>query len=693
MPRPAPSAAKADTRRFSPGMLVTRQASQSSNDPYEFVMSTDDVDRMGDVVDVDGIDLRAFRTNPVALWNHDTDSPIGTWGALRKEGGKLIGKLTLAAEATSPLIDRLRQLIEQRILRAVSIGFRALKVEPTGAGSGLRFLKSELVECSLVSIPANAAALRVRSLCPHSADREIFTGQSGATGSSVRTRANQPSPQRRQLASADGAKAMPRTIAERITALQTRSASIDDELNAIQEAAANDDDRDFSADELASMEVLTTEKVAVTDNIKTLTQLENTLASKAEPAGAGAAAGAGRLRSPATPAREEKAGFMIGKLAAVTALSHITKQPVDRIIAQRYANDDRVAACMGYVQRAAVQIADTTTPGWAAELVTHDVAAFMADLTNVSVFAALRARASTVSVSLDGVGSITIPSRSNQGNLAGAWVGETGVIPVLQGTFAAAKLEPTKLAAITTFSKELMNASNETIESVLRAGLRDDTADVLDKNLLDNVAKRVGVRPAGLQVGANSDASGGPDSVAADLLAAVGPIIAANGGRDIVLIMNPQQALGLKFATNMLGLPAFPEVGQGNLAGYPLITSNNVPVGTVVVLDAADFASAAGVPDFTVSEEATLTMANADGTAPTQAITSGGVVDVPGQVGPDLGIKVAGGAVGAGTANVVAMSMFQQWAIALRMVIPVHWSMRRPGMVSVITGVDWGGTP
>ena len=239
MPQGLNPTAHSETRPpFARGLLVSREARQSAGDPYEFVMSTDDVDRMGDVVDIDGIDLKAFKTNPIALWQHQADSPIGTWENLKKTAGQLVGKLRLADPGTSPLIDRLRQLIEQRILRAVSIGFRALAGVPTGDGFGLRFTETELVEASLVSIPANAAALRIRTLAPHPADPEIFSGQAGATGSNMRTRAGLPS-QRRNLAPPVRDKPMPRTIAERIVAHQTRSASIDDELNRIQETAAN----------------------------------------------------------------------------------------------------------------------------------------------------------------------------------------------------------------------------------------------------------------------------------------------------------------------------------------------------------------------------------------------------------------------------------------------------------------------
>jgi HK97 family phage major capsid protein len=477
---------------------------------------------------------------------------------------------------------------------------------------------------------------------------------------------------------------MPRTIAEQITETQTRSTSIDDELTTIMDAAS-DENRDLSPDEVDRMAVLNGEKTIVVKRLETLQDTEATLAARARPAHG---APVQRLAVPAVAHRAEKPGAMIGKLALVAAFSHVTKQPPDRIIATRYAADDRVAACHDFITRSASGIADTTTPGWAAELVRQDVAAFMDDLVAISVFAALRGRPSTVS--LNGMGNISVPGR-NRGGLGGAWVGEAGAIPVLGGSLFAAKLEPTKLGGITTFSRELMNATNDEIETILRNGLREDTANVLDVALLDAAAKVPGVRPAGLQNGAPSAPSLGPGDVLADLRAAIDPIIAAGGGRDIILIMNPSQKLALEFSQNALGLLEFPTVSaNGTLLGRPIIDSINVPLGVVIVLDAADFANQTGMPEFMVSEEATLTMASADATAPTQAVSGTGTIGTPFEVLPDGGIRVDGGPTGPGTAGAQVMSMFQQWSVAVRLVVPVHWTMRRTGMVSVITAVDWG---
>lgn len=133
---------------------------QNPDDPMEFVLSTDEVDRMGDIVEQNW-DLSAFKANPIALYQHNSDLPIGTWKNVKVVGGKLLGKLQLAAEGTSPLIDTVRSLVSQKILKAVSVGFQVEKYEPLKDGDGYLLKNPSLHEVSLVSVPANASALAV----------------------------------------------------------------------------------------------------------------------------------------------------------------------------------------------------------------------------------------------------------------------------------------------------------------------------------------------------------------------------------------------------------------------------------------------------------------------------------------------------------------------------------------------------
>ena len=82
---------------------------------------------------------------------------------MRLEDNALRGQLVLAREGASSRVDEIRELVEAGILRAVSVGFRPLEyaARPGSKSGGKIYLRSELMEASLVSIPANPNALAV----------------------------------------------------------------------------------------------------------------------------------------------------------------------------------------------------------------------------------------------------------------------------------------------------------------------------------------------------------------------------------------------------------------------------------------------------------------------------------------------------------------------------------------------------
>lgn len=130
-------------------------------DTKTFVLSAETPDRVGDVVIQRGIDLTNFKQNPVALVQHERKAlPIGVWKNIRVQGDATLADLHLATVGTSRIADLARGLIDQGILRAVSVGFMALesiRLEPRGT----KFLKSELLEASLVSVPMHPRAVMV----------------------------------------------------------------------------------------------------------------------------------------------------------------------------------------------------------------------------------------------------------------------------------------------------------------------------------------------------------------------------------------------------------------------------------------------------------------------------------------------------------------------------------------------------
>ncbi len=123
----------------------------------EFVCSTPVQDRHGTIVKQKWR-LEWFNQNPIALFGHDSRSPIGRW-ELGVKGGKLRGRLFFAHGDADA--DKYLNLAKQGVLRAVSVGFipHSYKWEMHDDVEVLVFDDNELLEVSLVSIPANPEAL------------------------------------------------------------------------------------------------------------------------------------------------------------------------------------------------------------------------------------------------------------------------------------------------------------------------------------------------------------------------------------------------------------------------------------------------------------------------------------------------------------------------------------------------------
>lgn len=166
-------------------MSTIRKASVAGKrDGMTFVLSDETPDRMGDVIKADGWVLTNFKKNPIALFGHRSDFVVGNWANLRVENTALLGDLQPAARGTSPRIDEVVSLLDADVLRAVSVGFRPIKSEPRDPEkpfAGELFIKQELVECSVVAVPANPNALAVAKSLNISDDvRKLVFAATGA---------------------------------------------------------------------------------------------------------------------------------------------------------------------------------------------------------------------------------------------------------------------------------------------------------------------------------------------------------------------------------------------------------------------------------------------------------------------------------------------------------------------------------
>jgi hypothetical protein len=131
---------------------------------YTFVASTSQLDRDNDRIDARGWDLDAFmRAGGPVLLNHDAGSLPVARGVPRRDGDRLLMDVTFPEPGKSARSDEARAMPHHGSLAAMSVGFRP-KVRPIPNGRGGHdFPSAELLEVSLLPIPANPHAVRVRS--------------------------------------------------------------------------------------------------------------------------------------------------------------------------------------------------------------------------------------------------------------------------------------------------------------------------------------------------------------------------------------------------------------------------------------------------------------------------------------------------------------------------------------------------
>lgn len=132
-----------------------------------FIFSDSSVDRYGDTIDARGWAIEHFMTNPVALFGHDSgtiENVVGKAVRVWVEGDKLVGDIEFAEASVNPAAETVFQMVKAGYLNAVSVGFAPLEWTLTKDKSrpgGIDFKKQELLEISIVPIPANANALAV----------------------------------------------------------------------------------------------------------------------------------------------------------------------------------------------------------------------------------------------------------------------------------------------------------------------------------------------------------------------------------------------------------------------------------------------------------------------------------------------------------------------------------------------------
>lgn len=626
-------------------MTTIFKATANGGQGLEFVLSDATIDRYGDIVEPAGWDLKNFRRNPIALFAHDSRMPIGIWTNIRIEGGKLIARLQLAARGTSQKLDELISLVEQGVLRAVSVGFIPRKREPINPEkpyAGTRFLEQELLETSLVSVPANPAALALaKSLNVSDETMTLAFGEHAGV--------------RRDMAPGEHAPTPPHhpkdqimtTLAERIVGAQT-------DLNAKRDRLA----------ELTQAETLDIEAVEAQTELVDLA--ERTFAAlKGSEAKIGAGAAPVGMQ-PAPSVNRHPLGFrqkevngldLLVRKALVTGVSHFSGKSVDKVLEERYPGHEATAT----IVKADQTIGTTGVAGWAAELMQTSYQSFNDALRGKSIYPALRDLG--MPLNFDQAGTAYIPGLTS-GGANGSFFGEGSPMRVGRITTNSTTMTSKKMGVIIPFSREAAKRSTPSLEQLVRRAIVADTAATLDSILLDATAAD-SIRPAGLLNGVSAAASGygGGDwqAVVEDINTLIAPFDTANASDGLVLIMHPQQARRLSMMAGPDGT-----FGWANefLSEFTVVRSTYATAKRLIAVRASDLATVQGdVPQFEISTQATIHM---EDSTPLEIVSG---------TGPT-------------TADPVR-SFFQTDTVGVRMVMDVSWKMLRSGMVQWINTTTW----
>jgi HK97 family phage prohead protease len=120
--------------------------------------STNASDRAGDCIDHEAWTknggLENFKGNPIILFNHDYNRPIGRATSLEVNDKGL----ELGARISKSAGD-VKELIKDGVLGAFSVGFRVKDADYIKETDGYKIKDAELFEVSVVSVPCNQTAM------------------------------------------------------------------------------------------------------------------------------------------------------------------------------------------------------------------------------------------------------------------------------------------------------------------------------------------------------------------------------------------------------------------------------------------------------------------------------------------------------------------------------------------------------
>jgi HK97 family phage prohead protease len=629
------------------------------------IATTPSVDRVGDIVEPKGAE---FKLPIPFLFQHDSAAPVGSVTKAKVTSAGIEVEIKIAATDTPGLVkDRLDaawQDIKLGLVRGLSIGFQGIETAKIDGTYGVRFLKWLWLELSAVTIAANgeASITAIKSI-----DRELLA-VSGKKQSATKT----PSRVREHRSSQHKGTGTMNTFTEKIVALEEEISPKRDRMDAIMKTAFDDGDRKLEQSEADEFDTLESEVKDLESDLrryKSLDRAQQTAApvETAKSIEAGAAIRNGS-RLPAD-AKKEEPGIGFARMAMCLATAKGDPWRAIDVAKHFYPGLNALQANL----KAAVSGHTTSATDLGSALV--NVENYMGDFVEF-----LTPRTIVGRFGANGIPAlrrvpfnIKVPVQTGRGE--GYWTGESRGKGVTNFTTSSIALRWTKVANIAVVSKDMIKFAKPSAEMFVRDSLVEALQYRMDADFANpSVTAIEDTRPAGITNGATTFAASGidADAVRFDLGKLFGAFTTADiGTGDNVILMREALANKLTMMRNPLGQREFPDLTRtgGLLEGVPVIVSQHVPTGVVVLVAASEiYLADDGQATVDFSTEASLEMDSAPTNTPASITAS-----PPTPAGASL------------------VSMFQTNNVAFLAERMIHWRRRHDAGVAYLTAVGWGG--
>jgi len=592
-------------------------------------------DRANDILEPLGA---RFAAEIPLLLHHRKDTPVGVARLKQPTAAGIDFEAELPIiDEPGPVkdeVDRAWTSILHKLIRGVSIGFKANQdaIELLKNG-GVRFLASEILELSLVTVPAHQGA----TLAIVKAIAQAAPGHT-------------PTPAPGRLPERKGPPMA--TIATQIKDFETTRDQKSARMVEIMQSA-NDAGETLSGEAQTEYDGLSGEVKDINAHLVRMHDLE-TLA----------------IKNATQVTDVTKTGIVRAGVSSVSVRPNVPKGTAFTRYAMAVArfNGDKFAAIeyskqwrdstpeVELMLKAAVAPGTTTGATWAAPLVPvqqmqNEFLELLRPRTIIGNLPALRKVPFNVSV----------PAQTGGGTYS--WVGQQKPKPLTALAFATVSLGFAKIAGIVVITEELAKFSSPDAEQTVRNDMIAGVAAFMDAQFIDPAVAAVAtVNPASITNGAANSASAGTsgDNAKTDIKTLVKTFTTANQSlASAALIMSESNAFALATALNPLGQSLFPGFSQtgGAILGIPVVASQAAGTNLIIVDQSGILYADDGQSTVDVSREASLQMDSAPA-SPADATT-------------------------------VLVSLWQHNMIGLRVERFCTWARARSTAVAYITGAAY----